>query len=369
RVAVIGVGRIGKAHAYQLAKHDDLCTLVGMCRDKGDLACNDVYDWMVQRRNLPPQRVAALRHTTRTFVDHTAMIDTLKPDAVIIASPVEHHYEHAMYALEHGCHVLCEKPLCWDPRIGTHENRRNAEELFVFAQLKDRILAGGSQYAAIVHNDMPGIHHAAGLQRALDPRDVTYMKVRFGTASGCGGEELLVDLGDHLLTLLRGLCGPGSLILGTNPNRTQLLPFTEPTDYKLIVAGDYKQPSGSTVGVRFHLDATPMDPKKPAADENAAKQYLEITIGTKDNSYTVRKWDDAGPPYRFGLQSGERTSTIVNITDPLESCDTSFLRAVAGHDDPAITDQPIGNPHLLDAVNGMLCNMIQAYRIHKRKSN
>jgi len=33
------------------------------------------------------------------------------PDGVIVASPHVLHYEHASFALEHGCHVLVEKPM------------------------------------------------------------------------------------------------------------------------------------------------------------------------------------------------------------------------------------------------------------------
>src|SRR5262249_31266432 len=33
-------------------------------------------------------------------------------DAVVVTSPHTLHYEHARLALEHGLHVLCEKPMC-----------------------------------------------------------------------------------------------------------------------------------------------------------------------------------------------------------------------------------------------------------------
>ena len=55
-----------------------------------------------------------------------------KVDAVYIASPHETHYAYAKEALEHGKHVLCEKPLAF--------KKAEAEELFALARKKERVL-------------------------------------------------------------------------------------------------------------------------------------------------------------------------------------------------------------------------------------
>ena len=44
------------------------------------------------------------------FTDYRALIDTCELDGVIVASTPNMHYEQARYALEHGLHVLMEKP-------------------------------------------------------------------------------------------------------------------------------------------------------------------------------------------------------------------------------------------------------------------
>jgi len=46
----------------------------------------------------------------RSFTDYREMIDTCEMDGVIVASTPNMHYEQACYALEHGLHVLMEKP-------------------------------------------------------------------------------------------------------------------------------------------------------------------------------------------------------------------------------------------------------------------
>lgn len=60
-------------------------------------------------------------------------------DIVYIASPHETHYSYIKQSLEHGKHVLCEKPMCL--------NRAQAEELFEYAKGKNRILFEGIKTA------------------------------------------------------------------------------------------------------------------------------------------------------------------------------------------------------------------------------
>ena len=60
-------------------------------------------------------------------------------DAVYIASPHETHYDYIKSALEHGKHVLCEKPMVL--------KKKQVEELFAMAKQNDRILFEGVKTA------------------------------------------------------------------------------------------------------------------------------------------------------------------------------------------------------------------------------
>lgn len=60
-------------------------------------------------------------------------------DIVYIASPHETHYNYIKQALEHGKHVLCEKPLCL--------SMGQSQELFRYAQQKECILFEGIKTA------------------------------------------------------------------------------------------------------------------------------------------------------------------------------------------------------------------------------
>lgn len=71
-------------------------------------------------------------------------------DAVYIASPHETHYSYIKSALEHGKHVLCEKPMVLQ--------KNQAEELFSLAKTEKRILFEGVKTAYC-----PGFNRLLGI--------------------------------------------------------------------------------------------------------------------------------------------------------------------------------------------------------------
>ena len=98
RVAVIGCGPIGNRHA-DLHKENPMADLVAVC----DLR-KDRCDATAKRLGVPG------------FYSAPDMLAAMKPDVVSVATGgVEYgsdHYLPTIQALEAGCHVLCEKPIC-----------------------------------------------------------------------------------------------------------------------------------------------------------------------------------------------------------------------------------------------------------------
>jgi UDP-N-acetylglucosamine 3-dehydrogenase len=93
RVAVIGVGSMGKNHARifaELAETD----LVGIADMNEELA-----------------KYTARRQGTTAYRDYRHLLDELRPDAVSVAVPTALHEEVASAAMRHGAHVLIEKPI------------------------------------------------------------------------------------------------------------------------------------------------------------------------------------------------------------------------------------------------------------------
>ena len=96
KLGIIGVGNMGTNHCNSiLAGHLPEFVLVA------------VADLRQSRRDWAQK---ALSHKVTVFEDGDSLISSGLCDAVLIATP---HYEHprlVMLALEHGLHVMCEKP-------------------------------------------------------------------------------------------------------------------------------------------------------------------------------------------------------------------------------------------------------------------
>ena len=102
KAAVIGSGFIGSAHVEALKRvHGvDVVALV------------DISD---------AERKAREADVPQGFSDYREMIEEVKPDCIHICTPNNTHKEIAIYALEHGINVICEKPMA--------RNTEEAEEM------------------------------------------------------------------------------------------------------------------------------------------------------------------------------------------------------------------------------------------------
>lgn len=88
-----------------------------------------------------PNFKSAQRFADRWGIDCYGDIEMFyrSADIIYIASPHETHYQYAKQALEHGKHVLCEKPMGL--------NRTQTGELFELAEEKEKILIEGIKTA------------------------------------------------------------------------------------------------------------------------------------------------------------------------------------------------------------------------------
>jgi predicted dehydrogenase len=63
-------------------------------------------------------RRAEVTDVARTFTDLDEAIEKTNAQVVTVATPPESHARLVLKALEHGCHVLCEKPMAFDAAEG-----------------------------------------------------------------------------------------------------------------------------------------------------------------------------------------------------------------------------------------------------------
>lgn len=91
--AIIGCGKIAPRHAAEAVKHGQLVAVCDTVPEKAD------------------QLAKEFASTAYYSVEEMLSAET-KPGIVAVCTPNGLHATHAILALEGGCHVLCEKPLC-----------------------------------------------------------------------------------------------------------------------------------------------------------------------------------------------------------------------------------------------------------------
>ncbi len=96
RIVQVGMGVRGVQWA-KVIRENPRTTNVAYVRQRVDLARQQVAEW--GEGNVP------------CFADLGEALDAVKADAVLLVTPPEGHHAQAMLAFEHGCHLLCEKPL------------------------------------------------------------------------------------------------------------------------------------------------------------------------------------------------------------------------------------------------------------------
>lgn len=126
RVGVIGAGEMGTAHGRAWAAHPDAEVIA-------------VFDPDEERCGKLAKELNAT-----AFPTYQAAIELDGVDAVSVATPTCFHAEIACYALSHGRHVLCEKPLAL--------SLEDADTMVRTAREHNVLLSTSLQYRDFSHN-------------------------------------------------------------------------------------------------------------------------------------------------------------------------------------------------------------------------
>ncbi|MBT3273676.1 MAG: Gfo/Idh/MocA family oxidoreductase [Spirochaetales bacterium] len=97
KIGVLGCGRIIKRHIEHLKERP--AAEIGAICDVSEDALAAAKEAYFPERDIP------------TYKNPAVMYGAEKLDAVIIATPHTLHYQHAIQAMEAGCHVFLEKPM------------------------------------------------------------------------------------------------------------------------------------------------------------------------------------------------------------------------------------------------------------------
>ncbi|MCS6831125.1 MAG: Gfo/Idh/MocA family oxidoreductase [Armatimonadota bacterium] len=218
RVGLIGAGGIGRTH---LASYDRV-------REAQIVAIADIHE--------ETARTAAQQVGAQAFRDVEQMLHRVELDAVDICTPPSAHLEVALLAIEHGLHVICEKPLAHHPDAA-RQMVRAAEE------------KGIKLMTAFCHRFHPPIRALKRLIEAGDLGEVVMFRNRFaGPFKGVeerwfsdkevAGGGVLMDTSVHSIDLFRFLVGEVARVQAVVRQTSPAIGKVEDTAIALLSTAD-----------------------------------------------------------------------------------------------------------------------------------
>jgi hypothetical protein len=269
RVAVLGVGGIGRHHAkWWHLEGAEVCAFLGRS----------------------PESVARASETLKGMFafagkGYTSVSDLLeqqRPDIVDICTPTELHYAHARAALRAGCDVLCEKPFVYDAELTSAEMIGQARELLALATRQNVRFGVCTQYVV-----------NARLCLAICPeRFARIERYRGYLVSPTRGRapdpaRTWVDLAPHMLGALQIACPDGRV---------------DWTSLELDFAGHQarahfrlRRPDGSAVVCDVHTDHTDTEPKN----------IRQLTFN--DTTFDIGGFSDAAGVFHARIRTGDES--------------------------------------------------------------
>ncbi|AXI10487.1 inositol 2-dehydrogenase [Oceanobacillus zhaokaii] len=190
RVGIIGLGRMGRIHARNIAENVPSATLYAACHYNEE-------ELERARKDLGVKE---------TFKNYEDMISSPNIDAVVIVSPSSLHTKHIRLAMEKGLHVFCEKPIGLDVEdikqtievINAHPNQafqlgfmRRYDESYQYA--KKMVDEGAIGELTLIRC------------YGIDPGSELESFVKFAADGKSGG--LFADLSIHDIDLVRWISG------------------------------------------------------------------------------------------------------------------------------------------------------------------
>lgn len=192
RAGVIGYGYMGQIRCHNVADHPDT-VLAGVC---------DPFAALSEEKLHAP-----------IFPSYQTLIDS-DVDVVFVCTPNSITPEVTIYALQHGCHVFCEKP----PGRSLDDIKR----IIAAEQLRpDLKLIFGFN-----HRHHPAVADAKAMVESGSMGKLLWLRGVYGKSGGdnfekswrndpaVGGGGILLDQGIHMLDLFRYFCGDFPEVIG-----------------------------------------------------------------------------------------------------------------------------------------------------------
>ena len=206
KFALIGTGGIAQTYA-QAFQQSNCCQLVAVADVREDSA-----------------KAFAEPFNAKAFSDYKTLAENSEIDAVIVSTPPNTHPEIAMYFMNRGIHVLCEKPLC----LSVAEARamiETAEKTGVTFTMatKFRYCEDVVKAKAILASGVLG--EVVQFENAFTAK--VDMSKRWNSDFAISGGGVLMDNGTHSVDIIRYFLGAISDVLALETSGTQGLSVDE----------------------------------------------------------------------------------------------------------------------------------------------
>ncbi len=198
KVAVLGASGIGKNHARWFHQHGcDVCAFLGSSPETVQSTTKVLQD--------------GFGFSGRGYHDLTALLNEITPDIVCISSPPSLHYEQALQCFAAGAHVLCEKPLVWNPLLSGTEQIEQANHMVQAAAEAQVLFGTQTQYAVAVGT----LLQLSGHRSASDVRSFAMEMETRNLKAGRDFEQIWIDLSPHPLSVLQRIAAGGEIEPGS----------------------------------------------------------------------------------------------------------------------------------------------------------
>ena len=192
KFALIGTGGIAQtyAQAFQTSKCCELVAVADVRRESAD--------------------AFAEPFGAKSFADYKSLAENSEIDAIIISTPPNSHPEIAMYFMNRGVHVLCEKPLC----LSSAEARAMIETAektgvkFTMAS-KFRYVEDVIKAKSMIASGFLG--EVVQFENAFTAK--VDMSKRWNSDKSVAGGGVLIDNGTHSVDIIRYFLGAISDVL------------------------------------------------------------------------------------------------------------------------------------------------------------
>ena len=196
KVAVIGASGIGQHHArWHHLSGSQVVAFVGTSEE----SCAKTRS----------QLQVYFGFDGRAYTDVARMLAAEQPHVVDVSSPFHLHKDHAIMALQNGCHVVCEKPLCWDVDRDLDDILADGQAVVHAAEQAGKSLVMSAQYPAGISIYRDFYARVRGAWDAITSIEIE-MEVK-GRKGPKAREDIWIDLASHPLSLVLGLLPEGEI--------------------------------------------------------------------------------------------------------------------------------------------------------------